>query len=79
MKLRLGPMPSTEIFKLTIALPLELKQQLDRYAELHAAQYGQSITIPALIVQMVAQFITRDRGFHRSQREASANLRSRPE
>jgi hypothetical protein len=32
MKLRLGPLPSTQIVKMTIAVPRELKESLDRYA-----------------------------------------------
>ena len=35
-KLRLGPLPRTEVVKLTISVPVELKAMLDEYADLHA-------------------------------------------
>src|SRR3546814_2929735 len=35
-KLRLGPLPKTEHVKLTFACPVNLKADLERYADLHA-------------------------------------------
>lgn len=78
MKLRLGPLPNTEVLKLTITIPLELKHLLERYAEVHAATYGQPTPMPALIVQMLTQFIARDRSFQRALRAAKSSLPSRP-
>ena len=48
-KLRLGPLPRTETAKMTIALPIELKEALDRYATLHSQAYGEAIDAVALI------------------------------
>jgi hypothetical protein len=62
-KLRLGPLPKTETVKLTIALPVELKAQLDRYATLHAQTYGEAVDATALIPHMLTAFIGRDRAF----------------
>lgn len=62
-KLRLGPLPKTETVKLTIALPAELKAQLDRYAEVHAATWGEPVDAAGLIPHMLAAFIGRDRAF----------------
>ncbi len=35
-KLRLGPLPKTENIKLTFVCPSSLRDDLDRYAALHA-------------------------------------------
>jgi hypothetical protein len=64
-KLRLGPLPKNETVKLTISLPVELKGQLDRYAEVHSATWGEPVDVPALIPHMLAVFMSRDRGFRR--------------
>lgn len=61
--LRLGPLPKTEAVKLTITLTTELKQQLDRYAELHSQTWGDTVDAAALIPHMLEAFMARDRGF----------------
>lgn len=61
--LRLGPLPKTEILKLTISLTVELKAQLDRYAELHSQTWGDAVDATALIPHMLEAFMARDRGF----------------
>ena len=66
--LRLGPLPKTEAVKLTITLTTELKQQLDRYAELHSQTWGDAVDATALIPHMLEAFMARDRGFRRSAR-----------
>jgi hypothetical protein len=63
MKLRLGPLPSTETVKMTIAVPRPLKAQLDRYAELHSSAWNEPVDAAALIPHMLAEFISHDRGF----------------
>jgi hypothetical protein len=65
-KLRLGPLPKTETVKVNIALPIELKAKLDRYAALHGELYGESVDVAALIPHMLESFIARDRGFRRA-------------
>lgn len=65
-KLRLGPVPKTELLKVTVALPVELKDKLDRYAALHAELYGQPMDWVTLIPHMLEAFISRDRAFRRS-------------
>lgn len=62
-KLRLGPLPKTEIVKMTIALTAALKAELDRYAALHAQTYGEHVDAATLIPHMLEAFIARDRGF----------------
>ena len=62
-KLRLGPLPKTDTVKLTVALSAELKNLLDRYAELHARTWGEPVDAAALVPHMLAAFMERDRGF----------------
>ncbi|WP_234265488.1 DUF2274 domain-containing protein [Hydrogenophaga sp. NFH-34] len=62
-KLRLGPLPKTESVKLTFSCPSDLKNDLDRYAALHAQTYGEATDALALIPHMLAAFMARDRGF----------------
>lgn len=62
-KLRLGPLPRTEMVKLTISLTTALKEDLERYAALHAQAYGEPVDAVALIPYMLESFMTRDRGF----------------
>ncbi|PQA50127.1 DUF2274 domain-containing protein [Amnimonas aquatica] len=70
--LRLGPLPKTEAVKLTIMLTTELKQQLDRYAELHSQTWGDAVDATALIPHMLEAFMARDRGFKKSARGGHA-------
>ncbi len=67
-KLRLGPLPKSEIVKLTFACPASLKADLDRYAALHAQTYGEPVDAMTLIPHMLEAFMARDRGFR--QRKA---------
>ena len=62
-KLKLGPLPRSEIVKLTIGTPVELKGTLDRYAVAHSRIHGDSVDAVALIPHMLAAFIARDRRF----------------
>ncbi|MEK6787728.1 MAG: DUF2274 domain-containing protein [Pseudomonadota bacterium] len=51
--LRLGPLPKTETLKLTISLTVELKAQLDRYAELHSQTWGETVDATVLVPHML--------------------------
>lgn len=62
-KLRLGPLPKTEVVKLTIAISAATKFALDRYASLHSQLHGENVDATALIPHMLEAFIDRDRGF----------------
>ena len=62
-KLRLGPLPRTEFVKLAIAVPVDVKTSLDRYADLHGQLHGEKVDATALIPHMLAAFVERDRGF----------------
>lgn len=70
-KLRLGPLPRSEVMRLTVVLPASVRSDLDRYAELFGAAYGEAIDAAALVPHMLAAFMERDRVF-RKTRQASA-------
>lgn len=63
-KLRLGPLPKTETVKLTFMCSARLKNDLDRYAALHAQTYGESVDALTLIPHILEAFMARDRGFN---------------
>jgi hypothetical protein len=71
-KLRLGPLPKTEIVKVTIVLTIALKADLERYAALHAQTYGEPVDAATLIPHMLESFMARDRGFKRAARPRTA-------
>jgi len=73
-KLRLGPLPKTESVKLTFTCTVVLKEELDRYASMHAQVYGRRVDAAALIPHMLEAFMARDRGFRRLQ---AGSMRSR--
>jgi len=64
-KLRLGPLPRNETVKIALVLPIKLKEDLDRYADLHAKAWGGPADSVLLIPHMLALFISRDRGFRK--------------
>jgi len=50
-----------------------LREDLDRYAALHAQTYGEAVDAAALIPYMLEAFIASDRGFRRGDKpKASA-------
>lgn len=69
-RLSLGPLPRADVVKLTIALPADLKEQLDQYAEAHGKMHG-PVDVLALIPHMLATFMARDRGFKALRRSAN--------
>jgi len=64
-KLRLGPLPRNETVKITLVLPIKLKEDLDRYSELHGNTWGVKVNAESLIPHMLEAFIARDRAFHK--------------
>ena len=70
-KLRLGPLPKTETVKLTFTCPASLKEDLERYAELHAQTYGEPVDAVTLIPHMLEVIMARDRGFRRGRQKVT--------
>ena len=62
-RLRLGPLPRSESIKISVALSVELKDALDRYAVAHSREHGENVDAVVLIPHMLNAFIMRDRGF----------------
>ena len=60
-KPRLGQLPRTDMLKTTIAMPLELKATLGRYAALHSQAYGERSDAVPLITHMLQALMARDR------------------
>lgn len=73
MKLRLGALPRTDVVKLTITVPIQLKEQLDRYAAVHSREFGESVDAVTLIPHMLAQFVGRDHAFKAAARRANSS------
>lgn len=71
-KLRLGPLPRSEVVRLTVVLPASVKADLDRYAELFGAVYGESVDAAALLPHMIAAFMERDRAFKKARHAADS-------
>lgn len=71
-KLRLGPLPKTEVVRLTIALPAQVKADLDRYVTAYAAAYGEPVEAAGLVPHMLAAFMDRDRGFKKTLQASEA-------
>ena len=67
-KRRLGPLPKNETVKLTFTCPATLKEDLERYAELHAQTYGEPVDALTLIPHMLESFMARDRVFRKGKR-----------
>ena len=65
-KLRLGPLPKAQQVKITIKLSSELKQTLDRYAEMHSASTGERNDAVRLIPYMLQAFMEGDREFQKA-------------
>lgn len=65
-KLRLGPLPRTELVKLTVTLPAELKATLDHYSALHSQTDGELVDAATLVLDMLATFMARDLGFRQT-------------
>ena len=66
--LKLGPLPSTQVAKLSITVPVALLHDLERYAALHAQSTGDQADLARLIPHMLAAFIGSDRAFRRATR-----------
>lgn len=63
--LKLGPIPRIETTRLAITLPSPLKVDLERYAEMHGRQWGDTIDITVLIPHILATYLAKDREFQR--------------
>lgn len=66
--LKLPKLPDRTPVKLTIALPPDLKNALDDYAEAYEQSYGEKESIAELIPAMLAAFLRSDRSFARGRK-----------
>ena len=68
-RLKLGPLPSREMFKVTVILPAALRSDLIRYAELLVQSSGPLDGIEQLIPHMLESFMETDSAFQRLKRQ----------
>jgi len=66
-KLRLGPVPKAHQVKITISVTAELKELLDRYADVHSKSTGEKNDIERLIPFILEDFIVKDRAYNRAK------------
>jgi hypothetical protein len=74
MKIKLGKLPSMSSVKITISLPEALKSQLDRYAQLYFQTWEQKVDAASLVPHIIAQFLSDDRAFRKSERLTSSKM-----
>ena len=68
-KLKITELSEDKRVKVTVELPPSVHRDLVAYAEILAAQSGQSISDPnKLIPQIIARFVATDRAFVRSRK-----------
>jgi len=77
--LKLGRLPKQGAVRLTIVLPEQLKDELDRYAVEHSRLY-EPVETAALIPYMLAAFMRADRGWRsrRKRKEEAGQGRASP-
>jgi hypothetical protein len=68
-KLRLGPVPKAQQVKITITVTSELKELLDRYADVHSQSTGEKNDMERLIPYILEDFIVKDRAFQSAHRQ----------
>lgn len=67
-KLSLGPIAKADVVKLSLTLPVPLKDDLEHYAELHAKTWdAEKMDIATLIPHILTAFLARDRGFRKAR------------
>lgn len=72
-KLKLGPIDDDKPVKLTVELPATVHRDLIAYAQVLAAETGQTGLEPTkLIPPMLARFIATDRAFASARRQANS-------
>ena len=68
-ELKLPRLPDRAPAKLTIAVPPDLRQALDDYAEIYRDTYGTAEAVADLVPAMLAHFLASDRGFAKARPE----------
>lgn len=78
-KLSLGPVPKSELVKMTISVSARLRQDLDTYAALHSELHGTPVDAVTLAPLILETFIARDKGFRaaRSRRASPSGETAR--
>ena len=78
--LKLPKLPKTDTVRLTIALPAELHERLELYAQVYSETYDEPVDLKRLLPHMLERFLTSDRGFQRRVAKLNSKRQSaRPE
>lgn len=67
-RLKLGPLPKVQQTKVSFACTTVLRDELERYAALHAQTYGEAVDASALIPHMLVAFMAQDAAFRRAKK-----------
>ena len=67
--LKLSKLPDRIPVKISITLLPDLYRDLQRYADLYRAQFGQAEPVTELIPYMLADFLGSDRGFAKARKD----------
>ncbi|MEQ8401557.1 MAG: DUF2274 domain-containing protein [Silicimonas sp.] len=74
--LKLSKLPKTDTVRLTIALPAELHERLELYAQVYSETYDEPVDLKRLLPHMLERFLTSDRGFQRHVAKLSRQQQS---
>ena len=76
--LKLSKLPDRTPVKISITLSPDLYRDLQHYADIYRAQFGQSEPVTELIPYMLADFLDSDRGFAKACREGKSGISDKP-
>jgi hypothetical protein len=71
-RLRLGPLPKTDVFRIAIVVHADLKADLDAYLQAYCETWREQADLPSLITHMLRSFVERDRAFQKIRRNRTA-------
>jgi hypothetical protein len=72
--LKLSKLPDRTPVKVSITLLPDLYRDLQRYADLYRAQFGQAEPVTELIPYMLAAFLISDRGFAKARKDGMVDI-----
>lgn len=79
MTLKIAKLPDRKPVKLTLSVMPDLYDQLQEYAKVYEATYGQAETPQTLIPVMLEAFIQSDHQFKKARLQIASNARAQKE
>lgn len=71
--LKIGPLPDRTPVKLSLSIDPALRADLEDYAAVYAAAFGERPGIEALVPVMLEAFLASDAGFKRARRQLQSS------